>query len=351
VILQVLIAGCAALLASALLTGLVMRLALRYGIVDSPNARSSHVRVTPRGGGVAIAIVCVVGVAAMCATGWADARFAAALGVGGTFVALIGFLDDRHSVSVATRLLVHCVSAALAVYLLGGLPPLQVGARVVDLGLFGDLLATAATVWAVNAFNFMDGIDGIAASEASLVAVLGGALAFGALNGSEIAGAAAIFAGSCCGFLLWNWPPARIFMGDAGSGFLGFFVAVLALGAAQHAPAAPFVWLILAGAFFVDATTTFARRLLRGARVHQAHREHAYQWLARRWGSHRTVDWVLIGINVGWLAPCAWYAGRHPDLAYVVSIVALAPLVPVALIAGAGREEMNEARKSTLRIE
>jgi Fuc2NAc and GlcNAc transferase len=335
----VLFAGCAALLASAILTGWVRRFALKYGIVDSPNARSSHARVTPRGGGIAIAIVCAAGVAAACAIGWIDLPLAAALGAGGMLVALIGFLDDRYSISVGTRLLVHFVAAVLAVALLGGLPPLQVGARLVELGLLGDLLAVAGVVWAVNAFNFMDGIDGIAATEATMVALFGSALAFGAFGGPEIGLAAAIFAASCCGFLFWNWPPARIFMGDAGSGFLGFFVAVLALGAARNTPAALFVWLILAGAFFVDATTTFVRRLLRGARVHQAHREHAYQWLARRLGSHRAVDWVFIGVNVGWLGPCACYAAGRPEDACVVSIIALCPLVPAALAVGAGRKE------------
>lgn len=333
------IAAAASLLLSAALTGWVRRVALRHGIVDQPNARSSHVRPTPRGGGVAIAATSISGVAFASVLGWMDWQLATALGAGGLLIAAIGFLDDRRSVSVGARLLVHASSAALAVYLVGGLPPLQVGARMVDLGIAGDLLAVVAIVWVTNLFNFMDGIDGIAASEAVTIAGLGALVAAHVLLAPDVVVPSLLFVAACCGFLAWNWPPARIFMGDAGSGFLGFFVAVVALGATRHAPAAAFVWLILGGVFFVDATVTIVRRLLRGARVHEAHREHAYQKLARLWGSHRAVDWVLLAINLTFLAPCAWYAAAHPEHAALVSFLALVALVPLVLLAGAGRAE------------
>ena len=132
----------------------------------------------------------------------------------------------------------------------------------------------------LNLFNFMDGIDGLAASEALFVIRAGAWLS---AAGGGVTAASGVLAGACAGFLLWNWPPARIFLGDAGSGYLGYVTAVLALASARGNSDAIWVWLILGGVFFVDATVTLVRRVLRGEHVHEAHRTHSYQWLARRW--------------------------------------------------------------------
>jgi Fuc2NAc and GlcNAc transferase len=142
----------------------------------------------------------------------------------------------------------------------------------------------------------------------------------------------------CCGFLLWNWPPAKIFMGDVGSGYMGYVIVVLALAAARENPAALLVWLILGGVFFCDATVTLVRRLIRGERVYQAHRNHAYQRLARRWGSHRAVTVAVIIVNLAWLFPCAWLASVYPGRAAWIVIIALAPLTLSAFLAGAGQD-------------
>jgi Fuc2NAc and GlcNAc transferase len=150
---------------------------------------------------------------------------------------------------------------------------------------------------------------------------------------------AVIFAAACAGFLVWNWAPARIFMGDAGSGFLGFFLAVLALAAAREHPTALLVWLVLGGVFFVDATVTLARRLLRGERVQDAHRSHAYQWLSRRWRSHSKVTLAVLALNGMWLVPAAWVAARFPAQAGWVTLLALLPVTVVTVYAGAGKRE------------
>jgi Fuc2NAc and GlcNAc transferase len=327
-----------AMVLAALGTGWVRRVALARGILDTANARSSHTGTMPRGGGVAVAVVCLVGVLLLHLRGLLDRDLLLATVGGGLPIAWIGFLDDRRSVSVGLRLLVHVASAAWVVYILGGLPPLQVGSQAYDLGIAGHVTAVIAIVWVVNLFNFMDGIDGIAGIEAVMVAGLGAG--FAALSGTPgVPAAGLLFAAACGGFLLWNWPPARIFMGDAGSGFLGMYIAVLALAAARSSPIAVFVWLVLAGGFFVDATVTFLRRLLRRVRVHDPHREHAYQRLSRRWRSHLKVDLVLIGINAVWLAPCAWLASAHAGAAALIALVALIPLVIAAIWVGAGDPE------------
>jgi Fuc2NAc and GlcNAc transferase len=258
---------------------------------------------------------------------------------GGLAVAAIGFLDDRHRVTPGIRLAVHLCAALWAVSWLGGVPPVRVGDQVFELGWLGNVLGVLGLVWTLNLFNFMDGIDGIAGSEAVFVA---GAAAFLTLCGggsAEVPSVAFALGGACIGFLLWNWPPAKIFMGDVGSGYLGYVIGVLALAAAREDPTALWVWLILGGVFFVDATVTLIRRVLRRDRVYEAHRSHAYQWLARRWKSHKSVTIAAIGVNVLWLLPCAWFAARNPTLAVWMVVAALAPVALLAILAGAGRRE------------
>jgi Fuc2NAc and GlcNAc transferase len=166
--------------------------------------------------------------------------------------------------------------------------------------------------WTVNLFNFMDGIDGIASAEAVFISWGGAWLAPLMGSAAAVPAVGCTFGAVCCGFLVWNWPPARIFMGDVGSGYLGFVLVVLALAATRENPAALAVWLILGGIFFCDAFVTLVRRLARGERLYQAHRSHAYQWLSRRWGSHRSVTLAVVCVNLGWLLPAAWFAAVHP---------------------------------------
>jgi Fuc2NAc and GlcNAc transferase len=328
-----------ALATSALLTKLVRRVAAGSGVLDIPNPRSSHAMPTPRGGGAAIVLVTTVGLLVLALRGTIRANLACALAAGGLVVALVGFVDDRRSLSPAARLTVHFVAAVWALAWLGGLPPVRVGTHLMSLGWFGNLLGAFGIVWVLNLFNFMDGIDGIAASEAIFVALSGALLSGLFADSAGVGSAALLFAAACGGFLLWNWPPGSIFLGDVGSGYLGYVIAVLALSASRDNPVALWIWLILGGAFFVDATITLLRRLLRGERVYQAHRSHAYQWLARRWGSHRKVTLAVLAVNIVWLLPWAVLATRFPRYAGLSVIAALAPLALLAAVLGAGRRE------------
>jgi len=128
-------------------------------------------------------------------------------------------------------------------------------------------------------------------------------------------------------------------MGDVGSGYLGYLVGIMALAVVYERPAALWLWLILGGVFFVDATVTLVRRILRGDRVYEAHRSHAYQWLARRWNSHKKVTLFVTAVNLFWLLPCCCFAVFNPNLAAWTALVALTPLAIVAIAAGAGRRE------------
>jgi Fuc2NAc and GlcNAc transferase len=321
-------------------TGLFRRHALQRGLLDVPTRRSSHELATPRGGGVAIVAAATLAFGLLWYYGALDHNLAMAL-CGGLAVAVIGLLDDRYDVSPAIRLVVHAAAAAWALYSLGGLPPMQLGSATVALALGGYVLGIVAIVWAVNLFNFMDGLDGIASTEAIFIALAGALISalVGALH--PVWPAALIFAAACAGFLAWNWPPAKIFMGDVGSGYLGFVVAVLAIGAAREHSAALLSWAILGGAFLVDATVTLLRRLVRRERVLEAHRSHAYQRLAQRWKSHRRVTLAVAALNVCWLLPCALAAWLRPTANIWIAAAALAAVAIVAWSSGAGAGTEN----------
>ena len=329
--------------ASFLLTYLLRRWVLLRGLMDLPNERSAHSRPTPRGGGAAIVIITTFAVFALWALGRASTGLALALGVGGLAVAAVGLRDDLRSIGPGMRLAVHFGAGLWALCCLGGAPPLQVGSHLVNLGIVGDGLGLLGIVWTLNFFNFMDGIDGIAASEAAFIAAA--AFLVGAAGSSALSVIAVTFAAACCGFLPFNWSPARIFLGDVGSGFLGYAIAVMALAAGQENPAALWVWLVLTGTFLIDATLTLLRRMRRGERPQQAHRSHAYQWLARRWRSHALVTLGVLALNVTWLLPWALFAMRNPRWAAATVVFALLPLVPLGLWLGSGRAETNPFRR------
>ncbi len=317
------------LLLSLGLTGLAIRYACRLGIMDIPNDRSSHARPTPRGGGIAIVASFLAGTTALWGLGSIKGDFALALALPGLLVASIGFADDVRSLGVVPRLAVQVLSAGLALVLLG-IPmagaPAVTAAAMLAVGGFG-------LVWALNLFNFMDGIDGIAASEAAFILVAAAAFLVGPAPGAAMV--AWLLAAACLGFLAWNRPPARIFMGDCGSGFLGLTIGTMAIGTSGVIPLQ--AWAILGGAFLVDATVTLLIRLARGERPLQPHRSHAYQHLARRWGSHQKVVLCVWGINLLWLLPWAWVATASPGTANIALTVALAPLCALAVRIGAGR--------------
>jgi Fuc2NAc and GlcNAc transferase len=341
---EIAIAALWALSMSALLTAVTRKLAGSFGMLDVPNARSSHSAAVPRGGGLAIVVTSGVTLSALALMGLVSRDLLLAM-LGGIPVAIVGIVDDRHAVPAAVRLAVHIAAALWGVFWLGGLPAVQLAGQVIQLGWQGDVLAVLGIVWVLNLFNFMDGIDGIAASEGVFVTCGIAALTPFGLDPSGVSATSVVLGASCLGFLVWNWPPAKIFMGDVGSGYLGYEIAVLALIAARHSPAALWATLILGGVFLVDSTVTLLRRVLRGERLYVAHRTHAYQWLARRWG-HRPVTFAVCMLDVTWLLPCAVFATLHPPLAALTTALAFAPLVALAIVAGSGRPEQPDDARS-----
>ena len=282
----ILLAGIAAVL-SAALVGAIRTFAIRSEMMDLPSARSSHLRPVPRGGGAGVIGTVLFLLAWYARTNAvSDPRFVAALaGVG--LVAAVGWFDDRRSLGAAPRLAVHVIGGGLVAWGAAGAPG--------PLGTVG----VAAVVWwitwtvaMINVTNFMDGIDGLIGSQ---MLIFGWHLWWGSAAGDLFGAVGAVLAGACVGFLAWNWAPARIFLGDVGSGALG---AVAALGGALAvAGGLGPVEVVFLPLFplFLDGSVTLLRRLFRGERFWEAHRSHLYQRLANGgWGHARTA--VLYGV-------------------------------------------------------
>jgi Fuc2NAc and GlcNAc transferase len=330
----------AAFIASAVVTALVRRYLVSRKVLDIPNERSSHFVPTPRGGGVSIVLVFLLSVLWLVQRGSLTSSVAWALIGGGLAVAIAGFLDDQFRVSAWLRLLTHFAAAGWALWQLNGIGPLHLGRIVWDWGWVGQVIALLGLVWMINLYNFMDGIDGLAGLEAFCVSGFGARLlAWGGLAG--LAEIGTVLSAASAGFLLWNWPPAKIFMGDVGSGFLGFVFGVFVISSAKERPLLLWPWLILLSIFIVDSMLTLVRRLITGARWYEAHRSHAYQHAARHHGSHLKVTLTVAAVNVAWLFPLAWGACVWPAVGPLLAAVAMAPLVYAAFRYHAGQETFS----------
>jgi len=338
------------------LTWAVVRLtrvwALRKGVLDRPNERSLHVVPTPRGGGVGIAlVVTVLSLSSFALFPEFLGHRISILAIGLVFsgallITVVSWLDDVHSgIHPFIRLMAHLSAALLVVFGLGGWTLVEMPfLGSVSLSWIGPLAAAIWIVWLTNAYNFMDGIDGIAGIQALTAA--GGWLAVGLLSRDVALSFVGTLIGcSVIGFLFHNWPPAKIFLGDTGSAFLGFSFAVIPVCADKllvSSPAArrfPVAGLLMVAPFIVDATFTLIRRLINGERLSQAHRSHLYQRLVISGLSHRTVSLLYLGLGlVGSSAGVAFLFVRRKVVADAFAPASLVIILLVPLIWAACRE-------------
>lgn len=310
---------------SSVLVAVLLRRFHAAGIVDAVGARSSHVQPTPRGGGLGFVVAATIGlvVAAIMLKG-VPVTSLAGVASAGVAVAAVGFLDDLRGVPAIYRLLVHLGAAVVG---LGSLSAFELigGGSLVMAGTAAALVVGVA--WLVNAFNFMDGTDGFAATHGLAAVGMVAALLLASPAGPECTLAivmAVAVAGALLGFLPFNWPRARIFMGDVGSGWLGFMVALTWLAAGRVRPDAALAGIAWVAPFLMDAIVCVVRRALRGERVWQAHRSHAYQNLVRRLGGHARL------LGVWWALMICVYL----PLAALVTRTGPWPWLPLALAAG-----------------
>jgi UDP-N-acetylmuramyl pentapeptide phosphotransferase/UDP-N-acetylglucosamine-1-phosphate transferase len=314
--------------------GLFRRWSVARGILDVPNERSSHDSPTPRGGGVVIVLVVLAvfalyGLLSGNTTGW---PFIAASIV----LAIVSWLDDLYSIPFYLRLFVHLAVAVVFVFSVGSFGSIAIPgfSNPIVFGGYGPLLTVGWIVWMINAYNFMDGIDGIAGIQ-GVVAGIAWAV-FGIITPST---ALVVFGGTlaavCLGFLVFNWSPAKIFMGDVGSSFLGFAFAVLPLLAITDAniaikgqfayAAMAFVWL-----FFADTVITLIRRIFERKRFWNAHREHLYQRMVIAGMSHARVS-TIYGLAAGLIAGFALLQHLYSDIFGYFSLLSLSA-APLAII-------------------
>lgn len=298
------------LLTTAVILRLVERHAPALGLMDVPNERSSHSRPTPRGGGIGIVVGSVLGIfVSLVMGGSTDLASAAVVLAAAMSVALVSLIDDLRELPVLVRLATHLAAASWVVAWLPTptvlelplLPP-------VTLGGAAPILAVLWVVGVTNVYNFMDGIDGLAGGQGLVAGATWGGV--GLLVGDRFVAACGFaIAAACAIFLARNWAPARIFMGDAGSAFLGFLLAVLPLlvGGAPPGSRSWALGAVVLWPFLFDTTLTLVRRAVRGENILQAHRSHLYQRLVVNGATHAAVSglYVLLAaaaalIGVGW---------------------------------------------------
>lgn len=312
--------------------------ALKKNIIDNPNERSSHSVPTPRGGGVAIVCSYLLALAVLIYSQQLTLHIGLTLIAAGFVIALLGFLDDHGHINSMLRLAIHFLVAIGVVISLGGFAEVT-AFNGLALGFVANIIAVLFLVWLLNLYNFMDGINGIASVEA-ITTTVSMAILYAVLNTSLNLDILWLLAACVFGFLLWNFPKAKIFMGDACSGFLGLTLGILALIALKENLALFCAWIICLGVFVVDATYTLIKRVLSGYKMYDAHRSHSYQILSRKWGSHTPVTLAVAAINLLWLLPLAYYTVTQP-LAYpeFIVLVAYLPLVLIAMKLKAGHPD------------
>ena len=329
----------ASFLISFLLTGYMRHYALKKNIIDNPNERSSHTIPTPRGGGVSIVITFLLVLVGLIISNQLQLTTGSILVAAGLGVAILGFLDDHGHINSMLRLAIHFLIAIGAVFSLGGFSDVTLFNGNLHLGWFANIIAVLFLVWLLNLYNFMDGINGIASVEA-ITTVVSMAILYYVLNTTLNSDILWLLAACVFGFLLWNFPKAKIFMGDACSGFLGLTLGILALIALKENLALFCAWIICLGVFVVDATYTLVKRVLSGYKMYDAHRSHSYQILSRRWGSHTPVTLAIAAINLLWLFPIAYITTTqqwaYPEFAVLIAYL---PLIFLAIKLKAGNPD------------
>ena len=346
-----------AFLAAMLATFFMLHISHKLGLASQPNHRSSHNKVTPHGGGLGFVIVFLSALFLLFLFGHIDEIILAVfIGCGGV-VAGIGLLDDIYPIAARWRFSAYLLAVTFGMVFLGGLPPVNIGNQLLDFGLFGDIGVVLLLLWWLNLYNFMDGIDALAAVEA-LSILLGAVLLLwlGGETGSDVDNVNILLLllfSTVLGFLVWNCPPARIFMGDVGSTFLGFALGMLAIISIAKGFLSPWVWMILGSVFIVDSTVTLLQRILKGECWYEAHRSHAYQNATlrliayfettkesvsegARTKAHGIVSLCVLMINALWLLPLAYMAQSLPAWGSGIVLIAWLPLVLLAVYLGAG---------------
>ncbi|KAB7884548.1 glycosyl transferase [Poseidonibacter ostreae] len=300
------------LLVSFFLTYFIKNYAIKKSLVAVVNERSSHSVPTPHGGGIAIALTWFVGLFYLYFTGEIESNLFYALLVG-IIISVVSFFDDLYELSAKFRLIVQSFVAILGISIIGGLDSINFGFFSIENQIITNVFAFFLIVWFINLYNFLDGINGYAGSEAVFLGLAGFVL-FGV-------GHFLVLVVAVLGFLFWNYGNAKIFMGDVGSTLLGYNIAIITLYYANVESLNLWIWMILFGVFLFDATVTLLRRKRNNENISQAHKKHAYQRLNQSGWSHFKVTNYSIGLNIVLFSIV--YFVSNVFIAFLISLILL----------------------------
>lgn len=312
--------------ASAVGTWLFLQYALKHGNVDKPNHRSSHTTPKPRGGGIIIISLATTLWIVSLINNLLPLKQGMAFLLAGSLVALAGYFDDKGHVSRRARIVAQLVATFLAIMLLHPLPALTITSEF-SISLNNILLLPVAgilMIWLINLYNFMDGIDAIAASEAIIVTSTT-AITLLYFGNTKMAIVLVFFSCIITGFLIWNWPPSKLFMGDSGSTYIGLILAIFAIITSESLSL--WYWVIILGTFIGDASWTLLVRMITGQNWRDGHRLHGYQKHTKSETQHRSTSLLYAAVTLFWLYPLAVFTVVESSYSMFIAAIAYTPIV------------------------
>ena len=306
---------------SFIATYLVRIIAAKMNVYDIPTKRSSHTIPTPRGGGIAFIVCWYIGITYEHFFWNSIPTHLYYAFLSGLVLVILGIIDDVWGVSPKIRIIFHVLTSLIAIFFLGGLQKVDLGFSIVENKYILSAFALIGMIWAINLFNFLDGIDGYLGSEVVFISI-----AIGLLCSNSMV---LILGSVILGFLIWNWQRAKVFMGDVGSTFLGFTIAVFAIYYQNEDITSILIWIILSSVFWFDATLTLYRRYKNKEKLSVAHNKHAYQRIVQAGFSHQKTVIHLLILNLLFLG-LAFLSLRFEK--YGLIFLGLASLVMFAVV-------------------
>jgi len=308
--------------ASIVLVFLYKKIAIRLSILASPNYRSLHNFPIPKGGGFVFAIIFIVTISIFNLVGELSENFFFIFVYGAGVATFFGIIDDINNIKAKKKIIIHIMLSFWIIYCidLWNFLKFDLIINICIISFVSFLL-----VWLINAYNFIDGIDGMAASGAIFISLTLASILLLNDGPYQIVCILLVLAVSIGGFIIFNWPPASLFMGDAGSIFLGYIFGALLLLTVINGDLSIWTWLIVFGYFFADTFVTQIIRVIYVNKWWHAHRSHAYQNLARITGSHLKVTLGVLIYNIFWILPLTFWSVIKPETAIFATILAISP--------------------------